>query len=206
MNYRQMQMYRAEWAKARAALESRNGSMTSAEADAYRRNLHADVGAPESSKNFNNQDFDRIMALIYALGQSDNLFAQLRIQDQPVIRARYLADDLLDRIEARLDILDRQAEADPIRRGTARESYLLYLLRRLNPKSDIPVMESADDKNWQQVIRLLVYRHDQVMRKNKADGHGPKPSKRVAKSRQSDTRRRRPYDTPAPVHTNDDPF
>lgn len=207
MTTTQMRMYRAEWAKALAAIERKLGrKLSSVEADIMRRQYHADVGAPESSKNCNNQDFDRLLALFFALSQSDNLMAQMHIQDQPEIRARYLCDDMLDRIEAHLDTLGRQAEADPIRIGTAREAYLLYLLRILNPKSDIPVLESAVATDWQQVIRTLVYRHDQVVRKGMTPGRDRQPSKRVAKTRQPDTRRRRPYDKPAPIPAGQNPF
>lgn len=202
----QMRMYRAEWAKARLEIEKKRGAMTPAEADAFRRQIHADVGAPASSKNFTNKDLDSVLSAFFAWSRADDLLAQLHLQDQPETRARYLAEDMLDRIEAVLDSSERQQEADKLRKGAAREAYLLYLLRRLNPDSDIPVMDSARAADWQQVIRTLVYRHDQVVRfSNHATGHGKKPAKRVAKSRREDTRRRAP-DRPAPVPAGELPW
>ncbi|MEM0967651.1 MAG: hypothetical protein AAGJ81_16000 [Verrucomicrobiota bacterium] len=168
MTANQIKMYRAEWAKARLEIEKKRGSMTSAQADTCRRQIHADVGAPDSSKDFNNKDLDAVLSAFFAWSRSDDLLSQLHLQDQPEIRARYLADDMLDRIEAILDTSGREQEADKIRKGQPREAYLLFLLRRLNPKSDIPIMDSAKAKDWQQVIRTLVYRHDQVVRRKEA--------------------------------------
>lgn len=199
MNNSQIRMYRAEWGKALSAIEAKRGKMTAAEADEFRRQIHFDVGAPASSKSCNNKDFDHLLAAFFAWSRPSELMAQLEIQDQPEIRARYLADDLLDRIEAHLDTLDRQQDADKVRAGCRREGYLLYLLRRLNPKSDIPTIESAKARDWQQVIRSLVYRHDQVVRCASASGHGPKRgAKSHAPTRREDLRRRAP-EPPEPI-------
>ena len=206
MTYTQIKMYRAEWSKAMAEIEAKRGKMTAAEADAFRRSIHADVGAPDSSKDFTNKDLDAVLSAFFAWSRADDLLAQLHLQDQPETRARFLVDDMLDRIEPILDTSERQQEADKIRQGKPREAYLLYLLRRLNPKSDIPTMDSARARDWQQVIRTLVYRHDQVVRFAKVKpGHGKQPAKRVAKSRQEDTRRRTP-DEPVPVPSSELPW
>ncbi|MEM0964827.1 MAG: hypothetical protein AAGJ81_01580 [Verrucomicrobiota bacterium] len=206
MTAKQIRMYRAEWTKALAEIKAKRGPLTKKEADQCRREIHADVGAPESSKEFNNKDVDAVLAVFFAWSLADDLLVQLQLQNQPEIRARYLAEDMLDRIEAVLDSSQRQQEADKIRRGPPREGYILYLLRRLNPKSDIPVIDSAMAGDWQQVIRALVYRHDQVVRAAiPSEGRGKQPAKRVAKSRQEDARRRVP-DDPVPVPSGETPW
>lgn len=177
MNYRQIKLYRAEWAKARAAIR-RQGRATRPETEEYERMLiHEQVtGQRCSSKDLTQTDLDEVLAAFYVI--SAQLDRMEDVKAQPETRCRYLVDDILDRISAHFIALERPKEA--IERGPGRDGYILYLARRLCGRPLHGGLADIDLRTWYKIIAALRIRLDQVLRKNLQPGKGAK--------------RRRPFD------------
>lgn len=183
MNTAQNRMYWAEWKKAETTLIKLGRlppNPTKAQTNTLRAELHAQAEAPPSSSQLNNAHFDRVIALFRSYSQPDNLLAQLDPHHQDSTRFLYLANDILDRINAHLETLDRPQETIP--QGTHREAYLLYLARRISANPDLTTLENLTTTQWTKLIALLNYRQAQVTRKHQGRG----------------AKRPRPYDKTTP--------
>jgi hypothetical protein len=83
----QTKLYWREWSRAKKA-----GQL----GDADRHLLHAQaLGAEKSSKDFTNEDLDKVLASFRALSQPSSLNAQLRQQEQPNTRRLHKIANLL---------------------------------------------------------------------------------------------------------------
>lgn len=166
----QMSLYWREWAKARAAIEQMRGEvLTSNEANEERHLCHTNAGAPESSKDLNNKQFDAVLASFFAWSHSASLAHQGRQLDMPVTRCRYVIDDLCDRIVAMLVVQDRAKQAEGLHEGRARDGYVRYLLKRASGQ-DLTALQDYPTAAWTKVISMLTIRYDQVSRQGNGTG------------------------------------
>jgi hypothetical protein len=194
MTTAQMRKYRAEWAKALAALRRYNRAATPAAAEAERMRIHQQVtGSPCSSKDLTNDEYDQVLALFYAWSRADDLDAQLDQIQQPARRCRWLADDLIHRINAQLLTSDREKQ---MIQDHGRDAYLLYLARRFG-QPDLIDTAQATPATWSKIIACLMIRYDQVA--------GIRPGKGTARRYRPYDKPSRRFDQPAPV-TSDNPF
>ncbi len=129
----QTKLYWRAFAAAKAAKEQLQGCpMTAKESEQWRRWLHQEAEAPSSSKAFTNAHFDAFLAVCFAWSHPVSLERQARQIDQPITRYRYVIDSLLDEIVDYCDTHGLTQQAAPYRIGHARESSILYMLRRLS--------------------------------------------------------------------------
>ena len=84
MTQQQRALYFREWGRVTATCRQHGFPVPD------RHDLHVKaLGLDKSSKDFTNEDFDRVLAEFRAISQPDNLAAQLRQQDQPRRRLLY---------------------------------------------------------------------------------------------------------------------
>ena len=84
MTPRQRALYFREWGRVRATCRQQGFPVPD------RHGLHVKaLGLDKSSKDFTNEDLDRVLAEFRAISQPDNLDAQLRQQDMPRRRLLY---------------------------------------------------------------------------------------------------------------------
>ncbi len=106
----QNSLYFREWGKVRAACKQQGLPVPD------RHELHVKaLGLDKSSKDFTNEDLDRVLAEFRALSQPDNLAAQLRQQDQPRSRLLYSIRRLADEPYWRTIARDKFGTADETR-------------------------------------------------------------------------------------------
>lgn len=188
MTAAQRALYFREWSQARAAMERIRGrKLSSVEADAERRRIHELAGAPPSSTAFSNRHLDAVLGVFWSWSYAASLDLQERQIDQPVTRIRFIVDDLLDRIAASLDTCGLHLEANPIRRGTARESYLLFLLRRLGRNPHLLYHNDFPEDTWLKVLAAIRIRYDQVQARSRNEAQG-RPGARKAHQGKGRTR------------------
>lgn len=136
MTPNQRGLYWREWAACRRALIESGRSPK--EADALRHDLHRRaLGDDKSSLNFTNWEFDRVLAIFWSYSMPDNLSAQMRQENQPSIRSRWVAEMLLDRID---EVAPRHYEA-----------YLSGMAGRMCKRS----LFELDEGNWITIIAAL---------------------------------------------------
>lgn len=84
MTPKQCSLYFREWGRVRSTCRQHGWPVPE------RHDLHARaLGQDKSSKDFTNQDLDRVLAEFQAISRPDDLDAQLRQQDQPRCRLLY---------------------------------------------------------------------------------------------------------------------
>ena len=117
MTTKQKRLYWGEWGAARKALL--RAHYEPKEADARRLEIHAEVlgiqdfdpddplhRSAVSSKGMKNGVFTKVLAAFRALSDPGNLNAQLRVEDQPLIRARGALSSLMKRMDARPEYVE----------------------------------------------------------------------------------------------------
>ena len=196
MTQKQLALYRFEWGRTRAAL--RDLGCPACEVEAKRKQIHAaaDAGTeemPKSSLDLNNKEFDRVLAMFRAISTPGDLGAQIRALQQPYLRFRFLADDLLDRISGVLKAAGREHQA--VWPGPGREGYLLALARRLAEKPNLGSVEAIPEKAQWKILSALMVRFDQVTAATATPGNEGRPYA----TRPGKPARRRPFDAPLPA-------
>lgn len=185
MTPQQLKFYRWAASEARKAMERIRGKMTSREWEAERYAIHVQAGAadsegrPKSSTALTNAELDQVLALFFSWSHASDLNLQLAQIEQPAKRCRYLADDLLDRINTVLISLGREKQT--VEPGPGRDAYLLYMARRLSGNAAL-ILDTCDQPTWSKIIAALRVRYNQVT--GKTPGRG--------------ARRSRPFDKPQP--------
>jgi hypothetical protein len=90
LSYPTMQFYRSLWAKLKKAQKL---------TEADRKPLHAQLGLPDSSKDFSPEDFDRWKGHCLAILEPDNTDAQIAQIRQPATRKLHFIGHLLTALE-----------------------------------------------------------------------------------------------------------
>lgn len=166
MTPQQHKFYRWAASEARRGYEKiQRRKLTNAEWDEERRHMHKQAGAPSSSALFNNAHLDKVLAVFFSWSHPASLDLQINQIDQPAVRLRYVADDLLDRISGVLEMKGREKQAVP--RGPGRDGYILHIARRVSG-DDTLQLDSMSEQHWIDVIIRLRYRYNQVH----SIGHG----------------------------------
>lgn len=178
MTPQQHKFYRWASSEARRGYEKiQRRKLTNAEWDIERRHMHKQAGAPESSALFNNVHLDNVLAVFFSWSHPAGLNLQLDQLNQPTVRLRYVADDLLDKISGVLEAKGREKQAVP--RGPGRDGYILHIARRVSG-DDTLRLDDLTEQHWIDVIIRLRYRYNQVTNPNMGEGRN--------------ARRRRPMD------------
>gem|GEM_PF-3892336 len=86
-------------------------------------------------------------------------------------------DDLLDRVQALLEVQDRPKQAEAIKEGKAREGYILFMLRRLARRPESSLSDVYPLTTWYDLITALQARHDQGIRQANGKGRTTKRSR-----------------------------
>lgn len=154
MTNEQRKMYFAEWRKCWVAIVKASGGQTTADETEVRHAVtFKALGCRKSSSGFNNSDFDRVMAVVWALAQADNFWLQKRQIDQPITRseasvyAQIYFDDIRKASEAKGDHELVQRISTP----EGRERYLGGICRRIH-KCELLELHEAD---WPDVLGAL---------------------------------------------------
>jgi hypothetical protein len=196
MNQNQLRLYRFEWSNTRTALRALG--WPASEVEAKRKQIHAAAGAgteehPKSSLDLNNKELDGVLAMFRAISRPADLGAQLHQLQQPYLRWRFLADDLLDRISGVLKESGREHQA--VWPGPGREGYLLALAKRLGQRDNLLGIENATEVERWKILSALMVRFDQVTAATATQGNQGRPGA----TRPGKPARRRPFDEPMPA-------
>jgi hypothetical protein len=201
----QRMLYFREFAKARAARETLIGhKLTTAEADTFRYQLHAEACAPASSSEFGNAHLDRVLGVFWSWSFPTDIALQGRQLEQPITRYRYCIEYALDQIIAILDSSQLNTEADPYRPGKPREGFLLFMLRRLSNQNTLYIEDFAET-HWRALLAQVHKRYDQVYRKTRGQTRTPRQGRPDQRKANHGTGRTRPApplstDLPAAAH------
>lgn len=159
MTPRQLKLYWDEWRRVERHLA---GTMD-------RHEIHrAALGYDKSSRAFTNKEFDRVLSHFRAINRPADLNAQLRLQQQPEIRARHVVHGLMSKLARHLGSLD-QADA--------------YLAALLRDRFENRALDDLDIIHLRDLIITLTARARSLQRRRTA----PAPSDKSYSSDTSDT-------------------
>lgn len=123
----QTRLYWREWSLAREWYRS-HGKGTS-QADEMRHTIHARaLGREKSSKDFTNPDLDKVLAAFRAVHDGGNLEAQLRAEDQPVLRTQALIANVR---EVAKGCVDREGMEDAYLNGLTKKVFQVNTYKEL---------------------------------------------------------------------------
>lgn len=163
--------YWIEWGACRRAL--RKLGFSPKDADAMRKKIHVSTravtkfGKPKSSQYLNNADIDRVWAVFRGYSDPGNLKIQLDLLDQPGLRARYAAKNLLDEIGIQDD-------------DHARDNYLNGIAQRACKKQ----LMDIDDDDLVTILGALT--HTWQHKTGVAHSHKGKPHRQVGANAQQE--------------------
>lgn len=139
MSPNQRSMYFAEWRKCWRVIVLASGGQTVADEDTVRAGLTVKaLGYAKSSRLFDNREFDRVLAAMWAISESSNIDLQLRQINQPFTRA-----DGSEWAKYYLDAIGIE------QRG--RNAYLDAIARRICKCA----LEDVSDENWPDILAAL---------------------------------------------------
>lgn len=123
------------------------------------------LGVSKSSKDFTNADLDKIKAHALAILEPDNLAAQLRAQEQPMLRnleARKECLELIDKLG-----IGRDSTID--RTSHLQRSYLDAIVKNITKGKHVD-FQTLDDRTANHVLRTLRNRVWAQMKKQEEAG------------------------------------
>jgi hypothetical protein len=166
----QFRLYRRAWADCLHSLIDlgRIPAADPAAADDARRQIHAEVGAPASSKDFNQRDLDRVLSQFWVWSQPANLQAQLRQLSQAELRIKARSDELLTQIDALL-----RATGEAGLPASTWRNYLQAMASRICKGRRVEDLHPQAD--WPKVLAALTYRVKQLRHRLDPDlEHSPR--------------------------------
>lgn len=173
----QTKLYRWAASQAKKGMEKIQGRKISAkEWDAKREAWHQKHGGCLRSAGLNNDALDKVLAEFFSWSHAADLNLQIDQLNQPAVRCRFVAEDLLDKINAILESKGREKQAV---KGPGRDAYLVHIARRVTG-DDFLTIDTMEEKHWLEVIVRLRYRYNQVA------GHKTNPGREAKRHRPMD--------------------
>lgn len=152
MTRAQLYKYRAEAAKAVAAMRERGHQGT---LDELRHQLTVEaLGYDKSSLDFTNPEFDRVLAVIWSHAEPGDLHAQLAQLDQPITRLQWLCKHHLRAAGVKEHGL---------------EWYLIGIGKRMFPGREVYSLDSFTEEQWRDIL-VACNKHRQRTEKKRLAG------------------------------------
>lgn len=204
MTPQQLKFYRWCATEAKKGMERiQRRKISAKEWEEIRHDIHRKAcGHDVSSISLTNEQLDKVLAIFFSWSHPASLNLQLDQLDQPVRRCRFVADSLLDKINAVLEFKGREKQR--VLPGPGRDAYLLHIARRVSGDDSL-VLDSLTEDHWLEIIIRLHYRYNQVQRA----GHGREAKRHRPLDRDNIERPqdRRTYIQPAlTLDDQEDPF
>lgn len=161
MTTTQRKMYFGEWRTCWIAIiKASGGQTTQLEDDVRAAVTFKALGRHKSSRDFNNTEFDQVLATMWSLSHADDLNLQLRQINQPITRAEgsVYAQAMLDAIEI-----------EP----HGREAYLGSICQRIFKKG----LATLKDSEWPIILAALNHTRlhkNGIAHNHPRSGHGPR--------------------------------